>query len=275
MIVSPSTKTPGIEWGSRTAGSWQTSSRAPSAEGALSQKVALAELSRLASQSSEFFLIDSGLVQTWDKADPIEPYKCLPDDLDYLRYLIRWLDKIQKTATPKSRDMIATLAHCGWHLKEGMFRDGSEIVCISDKAEKAEHNLGRMLFSYASMPQELIDKIPIKVNLGTSGDPRIIRFLPRSPLWPGDKPFRGAKIEAIASGPEQIQEYHPSHIFVDQIETIARVQDTMNAIMPIVIGSDKKSEANPLAKRVSLKIVGTPSPGWFERLVHDRLDEAV
>lgn len=272
--TSQSIKTPGIEWAQKTGGPWQTSSQETSGDEEFQKKVAMGELLRRSSLSSEHFILDSGLVQTWDKADPRNPYKCLPDFKTYLRYLIRWLNAKAKTATPKSRDMMATLLHCLWHLQVAMFRDGSEVVCISDKAEKAEHNLGRMLFSFLSMPARIRRMMPIQANKGTSGDPRIIRFLPRPPLWPGGEPFRGSLMVAIPSGSEQIQEYHPSHIFVDQVETIRLLKETMNAILPVVLVAERARELDPMAKVVHLKLVGTPHPGYWKDLVHDTLEAA-
>ena len=246
-----------------TENSWQTHSRQPSVDATTAYRMAISQLLyRAATLPSEYFLLDSGLVQTWDKADPVHPYKCLPSHKDYLRFVARWLDSGRKRAFPKSRDMIITLTVCCWLLKDLLFRDGSQIICLSDQQKKAEHNLGRMLFAYESMPPLVKRMIPIKVAKGVSGDPRIINVLERGPLWPGGPSFKGTVAEAIAQGEQQIEEYHPSHLFWDQIETTPKPKQTYDAIMPVV------------KENVNFIIVGRCSPGFWSNLVHDKLDKA-
>lgn len=222
--------------------------------------LAWASMLERASEDPEWFTVDSALVKTWDKADREFPYKPLPENMDYLRLMIRWWIGNDRVAFAKSRDVIATLTLCLLHLHAGMFLDGSELIAISDKAEKSEHNLGRMLFAYRSLPPAIRQMIPMQASKGTSGDPRIMRFLERPPLWPGGKPFVGSKIEAIPSGPEQIQEYHPTMIFFDQVETTKNLRETLGAILPIIKPGTK------------ITLLGTPCPGVWEEICMDRLE---
>lgn len=225
--------------------------------------VGLLMVLKKASQDPEYLTIDSGLLQTWDRNDSVRPYKCLPDDDPYLRLIVRANEVHNKVVIPKSRDMMVTLTTCLYHLGKLMFQDGSEVVCISDKADKAEHNLGRMHFAYSSLPNEVKAMFPMRAWKGNSGDPRILKFLPRPPLWPGGPAFQGSRAEAIAQGPDKIQEFHPSHILIDQCETIKQFRETMGAILPLV------------TRRMHLCLVGTPHPGYYSDLVHDRLDDAL
>ncbi len=259
MLLRPDST---IWWDKASARSWRPSFQEHSGLDRAAAQVGMQELLRLASLKAEYLVIDSGLLQTWDRNDSERPYKCLPDDEEYLRLIVRANEVHNKIIIPKSRDMMVTLTTCLYHLGKLMFLDGSEVVCISDKADKAEHNLGRMYFAYQSLPADIRGLFPMRAWKGNSGDPRIIRFLPRGPLWPGGKPFVGSRAEAIAQGPDKIQEFHPSHILIDQCETIKQFRDTLGAILPLV------------TRRMHLCLVGTPHPGYYCDMVFDRMDDA-
>lgn len=282
-----STNRSGTSWAPKGERNWQPPLQ-PSSDsaGAEAAAIARAEMLRRSSRNPEYFAIDSGLVQTWDKADPANPYKCLPQDEPYLRYFLRWLTNQQKIGIPKCRDMIATLTVCMYLLNRAMFGDGKEVLCLSDKSEKSEHNLGRILFTYDRMPAPVKAMIPMRYTKGTSGDPRIMRFLPRPPLWPGGPEFLGSKIEAIAQGAEQVQEYHPSILFWDQVETTRRARETYDAIIPVVkepifeaAMAQDKAARNAAGEIVSdtwvqFIIMGVAAPGFWKQIVFDQLDLA-
>lgn len=211
----------------------------------------------------EWFALDSGLVWTWDKADRANPYKPLPRHKLYMRYLFRGLHRYRTHLIPKSRDMIATLSCCTYYAWLAMFHTGTEIVFVSDKSDKSEYNLGNVWFSYQSLPGEVRAMIPAKMRKGNSGHPRRIQFLPRDPLWPGDRSFMGSDLYALAQGEDKIQAFHPSAIYIDQIETMVRPRETLNAIFPI---------AKPPVK---VTISGTASPGVWEELVFDRNEQVM
>jgi len=283
--LSPSKS--GISWVPKFDRNWRPPSPQDTAsEASLAWSAGQAEMLRRASSNPEYFALDSGLVQTWDKADPAHPYKCLPIDEPYLRYFLRWLTNQQKVAIPKCRDMIATLTVCLYLLNRAMFGDGKEVLCLSDKSEKSEHNLGRILFAYQSMPPPVQAMIPMSFTKGTSGDPRIIRFRARPPLWPGGPEFRGSKIEAIAQGAEQVQEYHPSILFWDQVETTKRPRETYDAIIPVVkepifdaaMTQDRAARDASGAvisdTWVQFIIMGVAAPGFWKQIVFDQLDLA-
>ncbi len=253
----------GTWWERANAAPWRNASASSFGHDKVAVTIGLQEILRKSCLSMEYLLLESGLLQTWDRNDSVKPYKCLPEDDPYLRLIIRANEIHNKVVIPKSRDMIVTLTTCLYHLGKLMFQDGSEVVCISDKADKAEHNLGRMYFAYSSLPPEVKAMIPMRAWKGNSGDPRILRFMPRGPLWPGGRPFVGSRAEAIAQGPDKIQEFHPSHILIDQCETIRQFKETLGAILPLV------------TRRMHLCAVGTPHPGYYADLVHDRLDDAV
>ena len=267
----PSASKSGTSWVPKGERNWQQPLQ-PSSDNVAAEAwaAATAEMLRRSARNPEYFAIDSGLVQTWDKADPANPYKCLPADEPYLRYFLRWLTNQQKIAIPKPRDVMATLTVCTYLFNRAMFGDGKEILCLSDKSEKSEHNLGRILFAYDRMPAPVKSLIPIRYSKGTSGDPRIIRFLPRPPLWPGGPSFLGSKIEAIAQGAEQIQEYHPSIIFWDQVETTKRARETYDAIIPVV----KEVDPGSSSSWVQIIIMGVAAPGFWKQIVFDQLDLA-
>jgi hypothetical protein len=167
-----------------------------------------------------------------------------------------------KRAFFKSRKVRLTLSVSLWHLITAMLHDGREMICLSDKAEKSEHNLGRMKFAYDSLPGPIRKWCPMSFLKGTSGDPRLIKFHPRPALFDGDVPFHGSRIEALASGPEKVQEYHPSHWFWDQTETTIRFRDTLMAILAVV---------NPATE---VTLVGTVLPGGWQDVCFDTLENA-
>lgn len=209
-----------------------------------------------ASTDPEWAILDSGIFQTWDKADPVNPFKPLPMNKDYLRYILRWIHGNEAVAIAKSRDVMATLTISLYCLWDALFHGGREILCISDKAEKAEHNLGRIWKAYESMPAVVRRLMPAMSWKGTSGDPRIISIRPRKAIWPS-QPHKGSRIEALAKGPDKIQEYHPSLVFFDQVDTTPDLRDVLAAIMPVMKENTKTI------------LVGTPMAGAWEEICHD------
>jgi hypothetical protein len=245
-----STKTP--------SGKFQTSSQAPGNDDTSAALVStLVNLER-ATKDPEWMILDSGMCHTWDKADPTHPFKPLPDFVFYLRLMLRWMHTHENSAFVKSRDVMATLTISLYCLWTAMLHSGREVICISDKAEKAEHNLGRIWKAYESMPPMVRQLIKAQRWKGTSSDPRIIAFNRHPPLWPGAPAFEGSRIEAIAQGADKIQEYHPSLVFFDQVETTRELGATMAAIFPVM---------KPGTKTI---MCGVACPGPWEEVCHDR-----
>jgi len=174
--------------------------------------------------------------------------------------VVHWTHSHDRVAFAKSRDVMLTLTvsmYCLWYC---LFRSGTEAIAISDKAEKAEHNLGRIWTGYRSMPQIARHLMPASQRLGTSGQARIITMDERVSFIPGQADFKGSRLEAIASGPDKIQEYHPTIVFIDQVDTTRLLRDTLAAIFPV------------MKRGTKIIMVGCPHPGVWREICYD-MDE--
>ncbi len=214
----------------------------------------------LGARDYEYFILDAGVVRTEDHADRYHPRKLFPDHLEYLRYLIRWWLGHEKVAVFKSRDVMATLTVTACHFADLIFRDGAQYVFLSDKETKAEYNVQRLWTNYHLLPAEMRYLIPVRRYLGKEGLPHLLQFLPRGPLWPGGPPFHGSMVVAFGQGAKQIETYHPTGIFFDQVETVPQLRDHLASILPVMKPGTR------------LTMCGTPLPGYWCDIVHDRVD---
>ena len=216
-------------------------------------------------RSCQWFLFDSGRVQTKDEHDLERPIKPFPD-VPYLRALLdcllvtgrllhpedaRWareagLDLAWLLAArhagllfiEKSRDMLATwtvLCYCFWRAK---YFPHQLILVQSKREEEAasfvfvkEPGVGRISFVEDHLPRHL-----------------------RTLAWPGAGSYgrlyfpNGSQIWAIPEGGDIVRSHHPSVVFADEAAFQPEFGASYTAALPAIQGGGQYialSSANP------------------------------
>lgn len=165
---------------------------------------------------------------------------------DYLRYLAAQWWNTDLLAVPKSRQLRLThlmVALYGWLC---MMYPGQRVAFQSKKEEDADATLQRL-----DKAQEIMRKKHSALPWP------VLRYKYARALWPN-----GSMVMAVAQGPAVVRQYTFSGIFSDEMAFQMDAEDAYTAAIPTIEGGGRYTA------------VSSADPGFFERLVFDRVHDA-
>lgn len=208
-----------------------------------------AERILLAKRDPWFFL--EHCVFTLDQTDENQPIKRFPANdpnmRDYLRLYSRIWEQNKRIAVPKSRRMFMTWTNISLHLWLAMFGIGKSVAVISKKEDDSNELLKRMKFIYDNIPEEVLPKKLLPKMETVYGE---IRF-PEIESW----------IKGFAQGDGQLRQYTMTAILADEMAFWEQAEAAYSSAIPTLEGGGR------------FTAISSPAPGFFRRLVDDRLDQ--
>lgn len=185
-------------------------------------------------------------VFTLDQVDKLQPIKPFPKDEEYLKYYFRIWARERRIAVPKSRRMFMSWANIVLYLHDTLFNIGRHQGFVSKKEEDADHLITRAEFIYDHIPE---DKIP-----------RALLPKKSRKYCHLDFPEIHSKIQAFASGADQLRQFTLSGILADEMAFWPDAQKMYSGAMPTLEGGGR------------ITCISSAGPGFFKELVFDRLD---
>lgn len=159
-----------------------------------------------------------------------------------------WL-KNQLVAIEKSRDMIATWLIVTLYCWDTFFHQGRQNLFQSRESSKSlELIKDRALFIYKHQPRWL-QKYKIEFIVGQN----------RAGML--NLPDLNSQIIGFPQGPDQIRQYHPGGIFIDEAAFQEKAGDAYAAIKPAIEAGGR------------VTLVSSAAPGFFQRVVEDRTED--
>jgi hypothetical protein len=190
----------------------------------------------------------TSMVRTLDEDDPLQSVKSFKND-SYIRLFYKVLQKHNRVAVPKSRQMFFSWATIVYLLHQTMFFSGKRTGFISKKEEDAAALIKRIKFVLENLDYSVIPKELIPV-----WEPKhcLIEF-----------PEINSSIRGVPQGEDQIRGYTYSNILADESSFWEKAEETYSATIP-ALGANGK-----------LIMLSSPAPGFFQKIVFDELDDTV
>lgn len=185
---------------------------------------------------------------TRDEVDAENPIKLMPKH-EYLRLYVKVWERERLLAVPKSRRMTMSWTNIALNLHDAIFHKVRNIAFVSKKEDDAAELVGRAEFIYDHIPADKFPKalLPKKE---TRAKPPVLSF-----------PELSSKIQGYPMGADQLRQFTFSSIFGDECAFWEEAQKFYSASYPTIEGGGRMS------------LVSSRSPGFFQRLCYDALDE--
>ena len=169
---------------------------------------------------------------------------------EYMIPLIEeWL-KSQYFAIEKSRDMMATWLMVSLHTWDCLFHKGRQALFQSQTAPKTLELVQRAYFIARQQPK-FIREIVGPVVFG-KGDHR------SGEMFVGKQE---SEILGFAQGPDQIRQFHPSRIFLDEAAFQIEAESAFATIKPAILMGG------------AFSMISSANRSWFERACRDSSDQ--
>lgn len=220
-----------------------------SAEALLSRKdVPLQLLENYIRYRNDPWAFLSECVYTKDQVDQKNPIKKFPSDWEYLRLYVKVWQKYPKIAVPKSRRMTMSWTNIALYLWACMFHPGQDFAFVSKKEDDAAELVQRAEFIFDHIPE---DKIPRRLlpKKETRAKPAALKF-----------PEIDSKIQGFPMGADQLRQFTFSGILGDECAFWEEARKFWSSAAPTVEGGGR------------VTLISSRSPGFFQRLVYDQLD---
>jgi hypothetical protein len=169
---------------------------------------------------------------------------------EYMKPLVEEWTKAQFMAVEKSRDMMATWLFVTLFTWDSMFHIGRQNIFQSQDAPKTLELVQRSKIIYDQTPKFLRDAIgPIIYRVGTtrSGEFFVVK--------------QNSEILGFPQGPDQIRQFHPSGVFVDEGAFQILAGDSFAAIKPAIQQGGRYTT------------ISSANRSHFELICRDRTDE--
>ena len=187
-------------------------------------------------------------VWTKNQVSTGESVQQFPSHWEYLRLYARMWQKCRLIAVPKSRRMTMSWTNISLYLHAAMFKPGQDFAFVSKKEDDAAELVRRAEFIYDHIPE---DKIPREL-------------LPRKKTYakPPQLIFQDieSKIQGFPMGADQLRQFTFSGILGDECAFWEEARAFYSAAFPTIEGGGRMS------------LISSRSPGFFQRLVYDQLD---
>lgn len=193
-------------------------------------------------------------VYTRDQVDSKNPIKLYPADKDYLRLFIKLWHRERMIAVPKSRRMVMSWTCIPLALWDCIFRKGKAWAFVSKKEEDSAELVERAEFVFNHIPPEMIPRNMLpKISGGKmKKSPPVLEF----DFGNGDT----SVIKGFPMGADQLRQFTFSGIFGDECAFWPDAENFYTGAKPTTDGGGK------------MILVSSRSPGFFKRLVFDKLD---
>lgn len=185
---------------------------------------------------------------TQDEHDKKTPFKKFPADKPYVRlagsvYLNRPL-----ACFVKSRQIVATWLFSGLDLWDAMFHDGRLLLITNKREEDAAklvyaNKTGRIWVIFSRLPPWM--QARAKARWGFAE----VSFA------------NGSKIWGLPDGSEQARSHTASRVRIEEARSQDRLEETLQAVQPTTVGGGQ------------VIFVSSAGAGYFERIVHDKMDD--
>lgn len=187
-------------------------------------------------------------VYTLDQVDAKNPIKKFPEQLLYLKLYFRIWQRYPFIGVPKSRRMFMSWANIIIHLWLAMTTQGRNIAFVSKKEDDADELIRKAKF--------ILENIPEKVW------PKELR--PRWEYKYGVLTFPeiNSKIQGFPQGADQLRQFTFSAILGDEMAFWDEAEQMYAASFPTLEGGGR------------FTAISSPGPGFFKRLIFDRLGES-
>jgi hypothetical protein len=154
-----------------------------------------------------------------------------------------------RIAIPKSRRMLLSWVNIALHLHMAMFNIGKAVAFVSKKEEDADELIKKAKFIYDRIPETEIPK---------EYKPRVeYKFCQMN------FPELDSSIRGFPQGADQLRQFTFSAIMADEMAFWENAQLMYAASFPTLEGGGK------------FTAISSPAPGFFKRLVFDRLEDNV
>lgn len=186
---------------------------------------------------------------TRDQVDMKRPVKPFPREWDYLHLYVKLWAKHRRLAVPKSRRMFMSWCNIGLYLWAALFSEGQDFAFVSKKEDDAAELVKRAEFIYDNIPRSKIPRelLPRKE---TKAKPAALIF-----------PDINSKIQGFPMGADQLRSYTFSGILGDECAFWEEAQKFYSASVSTTEGGGR------------MTLISSRHPGFFQRLVYDRLDD--
>lgn len=185
-------------------------------------------------------------VRTKDEADFKSPIKKFPIEKEYLKLYTRTWEREKKIAVPKSRRLLMSWTNISLFVWDAMFHIGRSHAFVSKKEEDAADLIERAKFIYDHLDPEWVPK-ELK--------PRMDHTYNKMKFPEIDSQIRG-----FPQGADQLRQFTFSGLFFDEAAFWENAEEAYAASLPTIDGQGR------------IVMVSSPAPGFFARLVHDRID---
>ncbi len=188
----------------------------------------------------------SECVYTLDQTDAENPIKKFPVHLKYLKLYARIWQREKLVAVPKSRRMYMSWMNLALYLWDTLFHIGRANAFVSKKEDDADDLVKRAKFIYDNIPEDVLPKALLPRAVYTYGK---LRF-----------PDIDSQIQGFPQGADQLRAFTFSGILADEMAFWEEAQKMYAASFPTLEGGGR------------FTAISSPGPGFFKRLVFDKLD---
>lgn len=185
------------------------------------------------------------LAKFYDILPAVRPFTVM----DYMPPIIHTWMNHQYFALEKSRDMMATWLMIALSTWDCMFNDGRQHIFQSQDAGKTFELVSRSNIIYQNMPSWLRQAVgPIKFSKGDSKSGELF-FIGRD-----------SEVLGFPQGADQIRQYHPSLIFLDEAAFQNQAGEAFAAIKPAILMGGKAV------------LISSANRSFFELVCRDKTD---
>lgn len=191
--------------------------------------------------------------RTLDQVDRANPIKLFPVHRDYLKIFTRVWQARRLILVPKSRRMSMSWTCIALSTWDCMFHGGRNWAFVSKKETDSDELIKRSDFILNNLDHDIIPKAIVpkwETVFGRVSFPEI-----------------NSQILGFASGADQLRQFTFSGILGDEMAFWDNAEQMFAASFPTIEGK----EGIPGGKFVG---ISSPAPGFFQRMVEDRLDES-
>lgn len=185
-------------------------------------------------------------VRTKDPSDTKRPIKPFPWEKEYIQYYVRFWQRCNKIAAPKSRRMIMTWTNVALFTWDAMFHIGRHEGMVSKKEEDSDELVQKSAFIVENLDHDRIPKdlIPKFERTYTK-----LRF-----------PQIDSLIQGFPSGADQLRQYTMSRLLFDEMAFWDDAEESFSAAIPTIQGGGQ------------VVCLSSAAPGFFKRLVFDEFE---
>lgn len=194
----------------------------------------------------------SECVYTHDEVDQENPIKPFPVHLDYLRFLVLSWSQCKRLAIPKSRRLTVSWTFIALALWDCLFHEGRSWAFVSKKEEDSKELVQRAKFIYDHIPHDkILPSLLPKLKRGEmQSSPPVMEF---TDIY--------SKIMGFPSGGNQLRQRGFSGILEDECAFWEDAEAAYASAEPTIKGGGR------------MVMVSTRYPGFFKKIVYDKLDE--